>query len=83
MINKIVDFFGVFIGFRKFSIMLIIFVVSVLLLLFKILDGAEWVDLLKPIAVAYFATNSIEHFTTMAKAWIQNAKTTLEKDDVK
>ena len=82
MANKLIDFLGIFIGFRKFFVMTLIIVISLILLIFKILTGSEWVDLMKSTLIAFFASNGIENFTAAAKSWLSN-KTQLTEDESK
>jgi len=70
--KKLLEFLDLLIGFRKFSIMLLLTLTSLTLLLFKILDGNNWVDLMKAVSIAYFASNSVEHLSQFAKDFIAN-----------
>lgn len=48
-------------GLRKWSIMFILIVVSIVFRMNGLLTGLEFVALLKTSVVAFFASNSIEH----------------------
>lgn len=54
-------------GFRKFSIMVSIIVIGVWFRLSGLIDGGNFVDLIKTTGAAFFAANLIEHVTDTIK----------------
>ena len=48
-------------GLRKWSIMMIIIGIGILFRVYGLLNGVEFVSLIKGIGVAFMASNAIEH----------------------
>ena len=48
-------------GLRKWSVMVIVIAVAVVFRVMNYVNGVEFVDLIKGIAVAFMASNAIEH----------------------
>ena len=59
-------------GFRKFTYGLIFLTISLILLMFEIVDGADWIKYNKEVAVAFMATNVGEHIIQVAKTWVND-----------
>lgn len=78
MTQRVSDFLDAIMGFRKFIAFILLFIVGIVFRLTGFVDGAQFTDLMKNVAVAFFATNGLEHFTTMAKDFI--AAKTAPKD---
>ncbi len=72
MTQAVSEFLDTIFGFRKFLIMLSIFVVAVIFRLDGQIDGSNFVDLLKTVTIAFFSANGIEHFSTMAKTYFES-----------
>ena len=70
MNKKIQDFLSILNGFRKFSIILAVLLTAIVFRAIDFVNGAEFVDLVKYTAVAFFGTNSVEHMTKVIKEWI-------------
>lgn len=73
-IKKLLEFFAMFSGFRRFFVIEFVIVVSLLLLLGHILTSGLWVDLIKSTVIAFFASNSVESFSDVTKAWLEKNK---------
>ena len=67
MAEYIVDFLNSFIGLRKTIVMLALLVVSCIFRIKGYIGADNWEGVLKSCIVAYFASNSIEHYTAMVK----------------
>ena len=67
MIERIRD---LLIGFRKYSIMVIIILISVSFRLTNLINGSEMVELLKITSAAFFAGNMVERITEVIKSKI-------------
>lgn len=61
LLNKII---GTIKGLRKWSIMFILIVISIIFRVNGLLTGIEFVALLKGTAIAFFSSNAIEHIKT-------------------
>lgn len=48
-------------GFRKWSIMMIIIIIGVIFLMSGLLNGVEFVALIKGVAIAFMSSNAVEH----------------------
>lgn len=59
-------------GFRKFTVMVTIVAAGVVFRVLNYVNGAEFVDLLKGTAIAFFASNAGEHMTKAIGEWLQN-----------
>ena len=58
-------------GFRKFSIMVLLVNVGVVFRVTDLINGTEFVDLLKGTAIAFFASNAGEHLTNAVITWVK------------
>ena len=55
------------IGYRKYSIMIILVVIGISFRLANLINGSEMVDLLKVSGAAFFASNMMAKFTEIIK----------------
>jgi len=62
---------GIINGFRKYSIMLILITIAVTFRLMNYLNGAEVVDLLSGVTIAFMASNSVEHAVKGVTDWLK------------
>ena len=60
-------------GFRKFIIMFILIIVSIIFRVLNYVDGAQFVDLLKGAVIAFFTANIGEHVINLVKEKFKNA----------
>lgn len=60
------------VGLRKFTYGMIFLIVSLILLMFDIVEGQDWVKYNKEVAVAFMATNIGEHIINVAKTWVDD-----------
>jgi hypothetical protein len=51
---------------------LLLFLVGIIFRIKVLIDGGQFVDLMKNVALAFFAANGIEHFTEAAKGYFQS-----------
>lgn len=86
--TKLKTFFALFIGVRKLfitilalSIVLFIFLISLVLLIKSILTGGNFVEIVKALAgittavvVGYFGTNMGKHLIDVGKEWIEKRR---------
>jgi hypothetical protein len=72
MAFKLVDFIALLSGFRKFTIMMLLIVVGIMFRIVGYVDGAEFVDLLKGTAIAFFTANVGEHIMGTIQEWVKN-----------
>lgn len=70
MRQKLAEFLDAIMGFRKFIAFLLLLAISIMFRSVNFINGSEFVDLMKNIGIAFFATNGVEHFTSMAKDYI-------------
>lgn len=69
MKQKIAEIINIIFGFRKFLLMLILYVVGVIFRIKGYLDGAEMVDLFKSTTLAFMGANGVEHIVTCVKEY--------------
>jgi len=72
MTRQLANFFNLVFGFRKFILMLALFLVGILFRFYGYLSGAEFVDLLKATTISFFAANSGEHILTTIQAHLNS-----------
>ena len=72
MTQKMAEFFDLLMGFRKFLIMLAIFVVATVFRVQNHIDSGGYVDLMKACVLGFFGSNSVEHFASMAKTYLES-----------
>jgi hypothetical protein len=65
--GKFFKMFELLEGSRKFLIMLIILTCSVIFRIYSLINGAEFVDLMKGCVIAFFASNIGEHVVNTIK----------------
>ena len=65
------NFIGLLNGYRKFTIYLLLIIVSIVFRLTNFINGAEFVDLLKGTGIAFFATNGVEHMAKTVQEWVK------------
>ena len=56
---------GIIVGLRKWSIMMVIITIGVIFLTNGLLSGAEFVALIKGVAIAFMGSNAAEHIKYM------------------
>lgn len=61
---------GIFLGYRKFIVMLILLTIGITFRIENLIDGAQMVDLLKEVAIVFVGGNAAEHAANVAKSWI-------------
>jgi hypothetical protein len=69
MRQRLAELIDIIYGFRKFIAFMLLFITSIVFRLDQLIDGGQWVDLMKNVALAFFAANGIEHFTEAAKGY--------------
>jgi hypothetical protein len=77
--QNIVDFLSVFVNMRKMIVMMLLIAVGITFRLTNLVNGQEFVDLLKNTVVAFFASNSIEHVGLTLRTMLNNKGKTVEK----
>ena len=70
MKQSIQNLIDILYGFRKILAFFSLFIVAVIFRVEKLLDGGQFIDLMKAVTVSFFAGNSVEHFTSMVKDYI-------------
>lgn len=67
MRRKIAELINVIFGFRKFLLMLTLYIVGIAFRIKGLLSGAEMVDLFKSTTIAFMGANGVEHLVTMVR----------------
>ncbi len=67
MKEKLAEFLNVFFGLRKVIAFFILFAVSIVFRVKGLVSGAEFVDLMKNVTLAFFAANGVEHIVAAVK----------------
>lgn len=75
MRERLAELIDILYGFKKFIAFLLLFVTAIIFRLHAYVDGGQFVDLMKNVALAFFAANGVEHFTEAARSYF-NGKAT-------
>ena len=62
------------VGLRKFTYGMVFLSVSLILLMFDIVEASDWIKYNKEVAVAFMATNIGEHLINLGKQYITDKK---------
>ncbi len=57
-------------GMRKFVVMVLLIAIGIIFRVENLINGDNFVTLLEGTAVAFMASNSIEHLSSAVKAWV-------------
>lgn len=74
MKQKLAELINIVFGFRKFLLMLLLYVVGIIFRLNDLVSGAEMVDLFKTTTIAFMSANGVEHLMTTVKDYMSNGK---------
>jgi len=74
MKQKLAELINIIFGFRKFLLMLLLFIVGITFRLADLVSGAEMVDLFKTTTIAFMGANGVEHLMTTVKDYMGNGK---------
>jgi hypothetical protein len=69
MRQRLAELIDILYGFKKFIAFLLLLGISILFRLKSLIDGGQFVDLMKSVSVAFFAVNGVEHFTEAARSY--------------
>lgn len=72
MQQKLADLINLIFGFRKFFIILALYVMAIVFRIKEFITGAEMVDLLKEATVVFLGANTAEHLINVAKDYVAN-----------
>lgn len=67
MKQKIAEALNILFGFRKFVLMLFVFLVAVIFRCKDLINGSEMVDLLKSTVITFLGANGVEHVVGAVK----------------
>lgn len=73
MKQKIAEIINIIFGFRKFILMLILYLVGIIFRIKGLLSGSEMVNLWSNTTIAFFGANGVEHIMNTVKEYY-NAK---------
>lgn len=77
MKQKFAEIINVIFGFRKFFLMLFVMGVAVLFRIKELINGAEMVDLIKHVAIAFMGANGVEHVVGAVSTYMNNKQASL------
>lgn len=81
MKKKFVEIFSLVFGFRKFLLMTFVVVIAMGFRILELINGAEMVDLIKNVAIAFMGANGIEHLVGAFNSYTSTRQRTRVKDD--
>src|ERR1044072_7955616 len=70
MKQKIAEIINVIFGFRKFLLMLLVFLIAVIFRVGNLINGSEMVDLLKSTTLVFMGANGVEHVVVAVKNYV-------------
>jgi hypothetical protein len=70
MKQKIAELINIIFGFRKFLLMLMLYLVGIIFRCKDLVSGAEMVDLFKTTTIAFMGANGVEHLVTTVKDYM-------------
>jgi hypothetical protein len=70
--GKFFKMFELLEGSRKFLVMILLLACAILFRLYNLINGSEFVDLMKGCVIGFFATNASEHVINTIKDYIRN-----------
>lgn len=70
MKRKLAELINIIFGFRKFLLMLVVAIIGVVFRIKGLINGAEMVDLIKTVAIAFMGANGVEHIMTVVKDYV-------------
>lgn len=70
-----------FLGYRKYTVMLLVIIIAVVFRIENLIDGGQFDDLLKNTVLAFFGGNAAEHFTMAARSYFQKTTTAQPRPD--
>lgn len=68
MKKKLAELINIVFGFRKFLLMLLVYLLGVIFRLKDLINGAEMVDLFKTTTIAFMSANGVEHIIDGVKS---------------
>lgn len=72
MKQKLAELLNVIFGFRKFILMMILYIVGIIFRIKNLLSGSEMVDLFKSTTIAFMGANGVEHVMSVVKEYINS-----------
>lgn len=70
MKRKLAELINIIFGFRKFLLMLMLYLVGIIFRINGLISGSEMVDLFKTTTIAFMGANGIEHVMTTVKDYM-------------
>jgi hypothetical protein len=80
MKKKIAEIINVIFGFRKFLLMAFVVVIAIVFRVKDYIDGAEMVDLLKNVSIAFMGANGIEHIVGAVSKYMDQKQANSEPE---
>jgi hypothetical protein len=72
MRQKIADIINIIFGFRKFLLMLAIYLIAIAFRIENLINGTEMVELLKSTTIAFMSANGVEHVVGAVKDYMSS-----------
>ena len=79
MFAKVQEIVGVLLGLRKFIVMLTLILIGIIFRTKGLISGDNLVDLLKGTAIAFMASNSVEHIKTAITNYVNSKGQTVQE----
>lgn len=76
MKQKIAELINIIFGFRKFLLMMLLYLIGIIFRIKGLVNGAEMVDLFKTTTIAFMGANGVEHLMTTVKDYMGGKQAT-------
>lgn len=81
MKQKLIDFLNVFIDLQKALVMLLLIAIGIAFRFLNLVNGQEFVDLLKNTVIAFFAVQATQHIVATVNTYYNNKNAPDEPED--
>lgn len=71
MRRKIAELIDILMGFRKFIAWSMLLIVGIIFRIWGLIDGGQFVEMMKTVTISFFGANSVEHFSSMIQAHLE------------
>jgi hypothetical protein len=76
MRQKIAELINIIFGFRKFILMMVLYIVGIVFRIEGLISGDNMVDLFKSTTIAFMGANGVEHLVETVKSYMDSKNQT-------
>ena len=75
------EFLNAAMEFREFIAWILLLLVAIIFRFRALIDGGQWVDLMKTVTLSFFGVHSVQHFTDVLKTHLESKIAALSGGD--